>query len=306
MNIAYTDQSMKVEFILLSLENNSFARRIIMVQNSEQDALIGKHPSCDDEVFHIWLNCKDTDCKSNKKHRALSEKDGKRDSIISEVADWLINYHMSGRKYEQLKNKKRILEKYDFKDFAEQLHIFPYADKTRKGNLAEVILSEYLQVTSGVQVLIYKLRYNPNIDQSMKGDDVLLVNEKRILIGESKYRGTSNKQVVENVSQNFADHLTLPISLSFIADRLFEEKKFESAALVSKIEEELPLNGFDIVNVGFILSDFSASRSVEKNMDSNNPKFLMLTLNIENPFEFMEQAFDLAQKRLEGDFEYDL
>ena len=56
----------------------------------------------------------------------------------------------------------------------------PKLDTTQKGNCAEVILSEYLVSTSGLDLLIYMLHYNTNVNQSMKGDDVLLFNQDKI------------------------------------------------------------------------------------------------------------------------------
>ncbi|MFQ6963494.1 MAG: Hachiman antiphage defense system protein HamA [Oscillospiraceae bacterium] len=45
----------------------------------------------------------------------------------------------------------------------------------------------------------YRLRYNTNPDQSMKGDDVLLFDldsdPVRIVVGESKFRGTPDEAV---------------------------------------------------------------------------------------------------------------
>lgn len=51
--------------------------------------------------------------------------------------------------------------------------VYPANPNTRKGNVAEVVLAEYLVANEGISVPIYRLRYNPNVDQSMKGDDAL-------------------------------------------------------------------------------------------------------------------------------------
>ena len=76
-----------------------------------------------------------------------------------------------------------------------------------KGNVAEIILIEYLKKSTGFSPFIYKLRYNPNVEQSMKGDDVLLFNPKnvfeRIYYGESKYRSVPSKQAIEEAVSNF-------------------------------------------------------------------------------------------------------
>jgi Cap4 SAVED domain len=85
---------------------------------------------------------------------------------------------------------------------------FPIDPSTRKGNLAEVVLAEYLVAATGIVLPIYRLRYNPNIDQSMKGDDVLAFdldsNPVRIIVGEAKFRGTSTKKAVEEIVDGLA------------------------------------------------------------------------------------------------------
>ena len=105
---------------------------------------------------------------------------------------------------------------------------FPTNASTRKGNLAEVILAEYVVAASGLALPVYRLRYNPNIDQSMKGDDVLAfdldANPVRIVIGEAKFRGVSTKKAVEEIVEGLVRSYKggIPASLQFVADRLFE------------------------------------------------------------------------------------
>lgn len=264
-----------------------------------QELMIGEHPN-DDSVFSNWLICNDTECTEGKIHRSLVEDIEYREQAIDEISNFLINHHLSNRNRSLLERKRSILKKYDFKEYAEKLNIIPNADKTKKGNLGEVILSEYLQKTTGIDILIYKLRYNSNLDQAMKGDDVLLVNEEKILIGESKYRSNSDKGVLSEISKNFGNSLTLPISLSFIADRLYEEGKLELSDMITEIEYNLPKRNIKIKYVGFIISTSSAHRVVEKHMSSSNKDFIMVTLNIDNPKNFLEEAFKGAKMKIEG------
>ena len=73
-----------------------------------------------------------------------------------------------------------------------QLRRFPINSTTRKGNLAEVVLAEVRG--RGIRresAEVYRLRYNPNVDQSMKGDDVLAFDldakPVRIIVGEARF-----------------------------------------------------------------------------------------------------------------------
>lgn len=261
-----------------------------------QDKMIGKHP--EDGLFHLWTNCIDYGCDDKKRHRYLNGEEKYRDKAIETIAEWLIKYHVSDSKLAMIEKKKTILEKYEFQDYADSLHVFPRTDKTKKGNFGEVVLSEYLSKTTGIKVLVYKLHYNPNVDQSMKGDDVLLVEEKKIVLGESKFRSTPNKQAVEAASELMSSSMVLPLSLGFIADRLLDKGERELAEKILDIQYKMAKTDINIKNVGFLISTKSVSTYVEKNMDSNNNEFIFLSLGIEEPVDFMEKTFKKAEELL--------
>lgn len=274
-----------------------------MYNVTRQEEMIGIHPL--DGIFAIWVSCKDITCTDTKTHRSLKENIIYRKKAIEEISNYLINHHLSNRQKSLLDKKKFILNKYNLNKYVKELSVFPKADKTKKGNFGEVILTEYLRKTSGIEIMIYKLRYNPNIDQSMKGDDVLLFNENKILLGESKFRTKADKSVVEEISKNFGKELILPISLSFIADRLYEREKFDLSDIVTEIEISLSKRKIDIKNIGLIVSDLSAHQAVEKHMDSNNENFIIITLNINNPVDFLNDSYNRALKSLSEDFAYE-
>lgn len=261
-----------------------------------QESIIGKHP--EDGLFCDWVVCQDTECTDRKRHRHLSEKGEKREQAIETIANWLVTYHLSKSKSMALRKKQKILKKYDFEEYAKSLHVFPNADKTKKGNFGEVILTEYLSQVSGIKVLIFKLHYNPNVDQSMKGDDVLLVNKNKIILGESKFRATPSKKAVKETSQLMSNTLTLPMSLGFIADILFEQGQEELAEKILDIQYRMSRTNFDIKNIGFLLSTKLVKEQVERNMDSSNENFLFISLGIDNPVEFMNLAFLRAEELL--------
>lgn len=263
---------------------------------TQQDTMIGKHPK--EGIYYEWTKCFDTECSLTKRHRQLIAKEEARQSAIDKISDWLVKYHLSDGKRKQLLRKKEILEKYEFSEYAKELHIFPNVDKTKKGNLGEIILTEYLSQTLGIRVLVYKLRYNPNVDQSMKGDDVLLVDSKRIIVGESKFRSVANKQAVEDTTKVMNAKLVLPLSLGFVADRLFEQGLLDLAEEIQDLQLNLGKTNHDIKNVALLLSTPNVGKFVECNMSSSNSDFIFLSLGIENPTEFVEEVFRKATERL--------
>lgn len=261
-----------------------------------QDKIIGKHP--EDGLFCDWVEYQDTECTDRKRHRYLSEKSDQREKAIETVAKWLVTYHLSKSKSMELRKKQKILVKYNFEEYAKSLHVFPNEDKTKKGNFGEVILTEYLSQVSGIKVLVFKLHYNPNVDQSMKGDDVLLIDENKIILGESKFRATPSKEAVKEASHLMSDTLALPMSLGFIAEILFEQGQQELAEKIYDIQYRMSRTDFDIKNIGFLLSTKLVKGHVERNMDSSNQNFLFISLGLDNPVEFMNLAFSHAEELL--------
>ena len=274
---------------------------------TQQESMIGEHPQ--EGLFFEWTECRDTECTPLKRHRELIERGEKHRDAIEKVASWLVTYHLPNGKRELLIRKKKILEKYDFADYAKSLHVFPNTDKTKKGNIGEVILTEYLSKSSGISVLIYKLHYNPNVDQSMKGDDVLLTDTKRIIVGESKFRSIANKKAVDDAAKTMDTSLALPLSLGFVADRLFDQGLVELAEKIQEMQLSLGKTSLDIKNVAFLLSRPNVGECVEQNMSSLNNNFIFLSLGIENPVDFVEEAFRRASELLlevsKNESEYD-
>lgn len=266
-----------------------------------QDEMIGEHP--DEGLFHNWIRHEDTECSVSKRHRALLEINDYREQATNDLAKCLIKYHLSERNRNSLKRKKEILEKYDFNDYADSLKIFPVADKTKKGNFGEILLTEYLSKTSGIEVLVFKLRFNPNPDQSMKGDDVLLVNENKIIVGESKFRSTPDRKSVEAACGNMDKDLTMPISLGFIADRLYEAGETDWANKIGEMQFKLSKSTIDIKNVGFLLSTQNTKGNVERSLKISNDDFIFVSLGMNDPKEFMESVFDKAKELIkDGEF----
>jgi len=166
--------------------------------------------------------------------------------------------------------------------------------------LGEVILTEYLSETTGIKVLIYKFHYNPNVDQSMKGDDVLLIDDKKIILGESKFRKKLSKQAVEEAAKSMKDSLALPSSLGFLAETLMQKGNDQLAEQVLDIQFKISKTNFDIKNIGFLLSDETVERFVENNIESQNKEFAFLSFGIRDPEDFLKSVFEKAEELLMG------
>lgn len=280
---------------------------------TEQESLIGAHPN-NPSFFADWLISEDSiilPAKPNKKHRKLSELPTKRKLAIDHIANWIIEHHVDGKKIKRIQDRKsEIMAKYGITidEYIDEQKFFPKLDNTKSGNATEIILSKYLQESTGLQLLAYKLMYNPNVDQSMKGDDCLLFNlsdlTSKIMVGEAKYRASPSKKTVKDMIHNLENSKRLPLSLPFISAHLTAIGNESLASQVDDLQFEISKGRIPIINVGFILSSKGMSRSydtakcVDYHLDSTNPNLVVLSLGVDNPLEIITEAFDLAKTKL--------
>lgn len=281
---------------------------------TEHEKLIGIHPAAP-SCFGDWLSSDDiapTATKPNKKHRKLVEV-GDRDAAIQHIAQFLIEHHIDAKRIQRLKKRKaEILAKYNLSDVEEYINtqnILPTDSTTRSGNGAEVILTSYLEASSGMELLVYRLRYNPNVEQSIKGDDCLLFNlqnlTEKVMIGEAKFRGSSPApQAIKDMIANLEGNKRLPVSLSFVSEMLSLQGDEDKAAEIDDLLFELRNGKIPVINVGLLMSTKSHLRSgdaalqVEHYLDSTNPNLVVLSLGLDNPNEIIHKAFEIANAEL--------
>jgi hypothetical protein len=164
-------------------------------------------------------------------HLPLSEIDNTRDVILSSLAETIFIHHNDP---EELKTN---LTKLGYLEAMEELDKRPHSPTTRKANFGEILASEYLSQTQGYQIPVYRLRYNPNPESSMKGDDVLAFKfgdpdgkGKEIVVVEAKVRSRFATQVVKKAyTQLQAGHRPRPKSIIFIVTILRKEGRNDEA-----------------------------------------------------------------------------
>lgn len=121
---------------------------------------------------------------------------------------------------------------------------------TRKGVFLEVLAAEYASTQMSFEVPIRRLRYNPNRNQSMKGDDVLgfrfsqVHGSNAVLVGESKYRGRATSSSVRDATKEAyrslcLSHRSYPVSMDFVATILELEQEQERSQWVRQMRAQL-------------------------------------------------------------------
>lgn len=276
---------------------------------TEQEKLIGVHPKAPN-IFGLWWNCADLPTTERKKHRQLTEYTAHRDDAINQLAHWIVEYHITDFNLKLLERRKAILNKHDLGQYVDKHCLLPKSDITQKGNIGEIILIEYLKSTRGFTPYIHKLHYNPNTEQSMKGDDVLMFNPKDInnelIYGECKFRSTPTKKVVDEIVDNLEGQNKLPISLNFVANRVYEAGDKLLAEQIFELQQKIYDGDVLVTNAGFLISKYSnransgTSAVVENNLDTSNPRLVMISLGIKDPNEFVIKAFQKAEEILKA------
>jgi len=261
--------------------------------------IIGNHP-LQDHPYGVSLCALDGATNTGVAHRKLKES-GQSDAFLDYTVQALQKHHISP---ENMERRRKIIQSLHVVQGDLPVSPYPKNLSTRKGNFAEVVLAEYLQATTDAQMPIYKLRYNPNADQSMKGDDVLLFDLDsdpiRIVVGEAKFRGTLSKQVVKDTvtALTCSRQKTLPASLAFVADRLFEEGKTEMSDKVFRCATLIAANRLRIDHVGFLMSSTKAGACIDENTTGELRNLLMISLGMQSPEAVVQEAFSRLEEAL--------
>lgn len=271
--------------------------------------LIGPHPQ-PPHIYGEWWSFIDLPITDTKKHRALTEIYSIRDRALNQMAQWIVKYHLNDAAKSVIEKKRSILERNDLSVFIDKLNILPLEDKTRKGNLGEITLIEYLKESKRYDPLIYKLHYNPNFNQSMKGDDVLLFNknnlEEEVVYGECKYRTSPSKKVILDIVENLQGIKSIPISILFVANCLYNKGEKGLADRLIDVQIKVTDGVIPITNVGFLISTKSPTPSsdtnsiVENHLSANNQRLVMLSLGVDDPQQIVDEAYSRADAILKS------
>lgn len=224
----------------------------------------------------------------------------KREKAIDICSDWMIKHHTTDYTISRLQEKKEIYTKYnELKSIIDQ-EILPTQLTTRKGNFGEIVLIEYLSAASEIDINVYKLHFNRNINQPMSGDDVLLFNADKIFVGESKYRKTPTKKAIVDASEHMRNEVLLPVSLPFVKSIYIGKRDYDNVELIDTIQDKLIFepDNLNIINVAFILSEPTIKETVENHANILNNKMIFLTLGVEDVENFFTDTFKTAEIKL--------
>ncbi|MCQ8128730.1 Hachiman antiphage defense system protein HamA, partial [Methylomonas rivi] len=251
----------------------------------DTEQIIGPHPlpphPCGNNLAAV-----DQKTEHDVPHRVLENDPLKQDELIAAMTQWIVNHHVSPENAERDRKRREALERQGLPDPTRRL---PLNTSTQKGNWAEILLAEYLAASSNAQLPVYRLRYNPNVDQSMKGDDVLAFDLNsdpvRVLVGEAKFRSTSTKVVVgELIDALEKSHSgNVPASLQFVADRLFDSGLDDLGAKVAECNTLFAQNRLQLDYVGLLVSNKNAHAHIYSTAQSKVQRLAVMSLVLPDP-----------------------
>lgn len=260
---------------------------------------IKNHPS-GNHPLALYLNSTDRITTSGVEHRHLEEQ-GCRNDFLDFIVPILQTHHIDAV---ALERKKALIRSFKINNLMLPPSPYPKSSRTQRGNFAEIFLAEYLQETTDAHMPVYRLRYNPNVDQSMKGDDVLLFDVDsdpiRVIVGEAKFRGVPSKQVVIETVDGLlrSNKAGLPISLQFVADRLFDAGKNDLAFKIQNCAILFATNKLKIDYVGLLMSNKNVSNHIKSHTPKELHNLLMISLGIDSPEKIVENSFSRMEAEL--------
>ncbi len=257
--------------------------------------IIGNHPS--KHPFGKFTQSSDGFSNNGVPHRTIFEIEEHRDQIVTCLRDALVQHHASPEAIERDKRRREAMLRLGFEAQQSRISHFPISPSTRKGNLGEVFLAEYLKVSADIELPVYRLRYNPNIDQSMKGDDVLAFDfdsePVRIIVGESKFRTTPSKAAVVKIVEGLVNSHKggIPVSLQFVADRLFESGKEALGEKVLDCVKLLVIDRLRLDYVGLLMGDNRCAQRISEHAECALHRLVMISFGINDPESLIEPCY---------------
>lgn len=234
-------------------------------------------------------------------HRVLGDGPLQPVAFTAAMTEWIVTHHVRPEAIERDRDRREALARQGLVDSVQR---FPTNLSTQKGNWAEILLAEYLAGSSAAQLPVYRLRYNPNVDQSMKGDDVLAFDldsdPVRVLVGEAKFRATPSKAVVDElVGALVKSHSgNIPASLQFIAELLFEAGNNELGTKVAACNALFAQGRLQLDYVGLLVSSRDAHLHVQRNAKSSVSRLAVISLGLEKPEEIVTASFAGAREQV--------
>lgn len=175
-------------------------------------------------IFNRWFIIKKTS-NANANLWLLTEKALERQNAEDVFCDAVRSH------YDNLKMIASDVANLGFEKASEILkERLPTTAKAKSGELGEIMATEFAEQKLGFKIPVKRIRYKDGRNMALRGDDFIGIlysktdDKLTLLKGESKSNNNLGKTVIEEARAvlNRDEGRCTPISLLFVADRLFE------------------------------------------------------------------------------------
>jgi len=87
----------------------------------------------------------------------------------------------------------------------------------------------------------------------------------------------------------------MPLSYSFLVEEIAKENEELALKLDDFIVQDVKDKG-NLIYTGLLLSNENTSNKVERNLNSDNPNLIFISIGIENPENFINLVFERANE----------
>lgn len=269
-----------------------------------QDKIIGPHENLR-SALRDWLLCEDLTPSSEQIIRHLDESSIHRNDLIKQCAWWVVMRHVGAKNWRVLKKRHRTETPERYAKYVEVKHYLPYSDTTRKGNLGEILLCEYIFEITHYIPYVHKLTYNPNVEQSMKGDDVLMFNKTNLqtdlIYAESKIRTEPDTYVVPEIVNNLQGNKRFPTSINFVVQVLRNGGQDALADAIEDLQLKVMAGSILVRHVGWLMSCRGETKSKDvllRTLDAlkiqPNANLVFVAVGIDNVQQFVDDVYQRA------------
>jgi hypothetical protein len=147
------------------------------------------------------------------------------------------------------------------------LNSLPTNKRTRSGDIAELIASEYVDAKTSYRVPIKKLRWKSDRQMPMHGNDLIAVDTSggapvRLLKGECKSGAVFGAAPVRDAvaTLDAYEGRPNPSTLAFITKRLYEEGRDSEAQIFQDLQSKRGIRQRDILHFVFALAGNNPSK----------------------------------------------
>ncbi len=258
--------------------------------------IVGPHPAASHPCW-VLLTATDAHSIHNVPYRSLDKDPAQRAELVKIMGDWVVSHHVSAAAIARDRKRREALARQGLNDPTRRL---PSDTNTQKGNWAEVFLAEYIVAAVNATLPVFRLRYNTNVDQSMKGDDVLAFDfashPVRILVGESKFRSTPSKATVDELitALEKSHHGHIPASLQFVAERIFESGNLALGEKVADCNVLFAEGKLRLDYVGLFVSTKKVHDYVRDNAKTTIPGLALISFALSDPSGIVADSFAKA------------